>query len=68
MKTVQVDMIVDFLVVFLRHVPTIRTVQNTVEVSESQYLDRVVDVLGVVQRQVPRFPRRTLSGSAAGAV
>ena len=56
------DMIVDFPVVLERQVPTIRKVQNT------QYLDRAMDVHGVAQHHVPRFPRRLLSGSAAGAV
>ena len=44
------DRIVAFPVVMQRQGPTIQTVQKTVEVPQSQYLDRVVDVLVVKQR------------------
>ena len=48
------DMIVDVPVVVQRQVPTIQTVQKTLEVSKVQFLDRVVDVPVVTQRQVPQ--------------
>ena len=45
--------IVDVPVATQRQVPTIQTVQKTVEVPQVQFLDRMVDVPFVMQRQVP---------------
>ena len=48
-----IDKVVDVPVLMQRHVPTIQTVQKTVEVPHVQFLDRVVDVPVVMQRQAP---------------
>ena len=49
-----VDMVVDIPVVQQRQGPTVETVQNTVVMPQLQSSNKVVDMLVVVQRQVPQ--------------
>merc|ERR1712209_380195 len=45
--------VVDIPVVQQRQVPTVQTVQKTVEVPQLQFIDKVVDIPVVAQRQIP---------------
>ena len=49
-----IDLIVELPVVMQCQIPTIRTVQRTVEMPQVEFLDPAVDVPVVVQRQAPQ--------------
>ena len=49
-----IDQIVELPVAMQGQIPTIRTVQRTVEVPQVQFLDPAVDVPVVVQRHAPQ--------------
>ena len=51
--TPRLDRVADVTVVLQRQIPTIQTVQKTVEVLETQHLDGIVNVTVVLQLQVP---------------